>query len=277
MNCPEAQKVLSQFYDGELRDELHGHVAAHLESCAACIAQVAQLQALSNLVSQTGNPTSPEGLWQSIDSELNRAGNVVRTAPMTRSKRWLSPRTLVAAILVVLIGGIGFRFLLRHSDHEHQVLAVDFDHYLEAFAEDPERAAGDLFAKYPSEQVSLEAAASAVGYRPVIANSLPDGYSVDSIHLMNMPCCKCIKTICRDEEGKVFVVFEHDAKQAMWFGERKKQQCDCGGVPTTVIEFDSQIAATWPVGKRSVTIIGVQDVDEVARLMPFLGHDSNDG
>ncbi|MCA9076930.1 MAG: zf-HC2 domain-containing protein [Planctomycetaceae bacterium] len=281
MNCSETQAHLSAYLDRQVSDDAGSRIVAHLQSCEDCASVLASYRAISELAGAESDPEPPPQLWSRVEQQLD-ADRVVRPAMVTSERRF-SVRFIVAAATLLLAVGIGLISLMHNTqDHnhlagEHTELAVDFDRYLDVYAEDPVQATRDLFSEYPAEEVEIEEATRRVGYRPVIANSLPAGYSVDSIHLMKMPCCTCIKTICSDDQGQPFVVFEHDAEQAVWFGNRVKTQCECDGMPTTVIEFNGQIAATWPVGKRSVTIVGAKDIDEVTKLMPYLGREPTSG
>ena len=71
------------------------------------------------------------------------------------------------------------------------------------------------------------------------------------------------------------MIFEHDAEQAVWFGDRPKSRHLWGGVETTVIEFDDQLAATWRVGRRSVTLVGAGDIDDLSKLIRAISARSN--
>lgn len=280
MNCSDVQSRLSQFHDSHVAEDVRSPIEAHLKSCDACASLRAEYEAISLLARSQTDPEPPSGVWDRIAGQLDQLSRVQPVTPAVkpRSQR-ISARSLTIAITLSLAVGIGLIQLLEWSldGHAHQEMAIDFDRYLDAYADDPLDASRQLFTQYPAQEVTVEEAVREVGYRPVIANSLPAGYSVDSVHLMKMPCCQCIKMVCRDDRGDPFVIFEHDAEQPLWFGNRPKRQCPCDGVPTTLIDFDGQIAATWDVGKRSVTIVGVQDVEQIKELMPHLGRDPSSG
>ena len=272
MNCDEAKILLSPFHDGQLDEQTTARMTAHVEQCPDCAKTLQGYGELSDLARRSVAPQIPSGCWQKVDQQLDEHSVATSTSDSPPTGRRFSTRK-IASVLTLSVLLLAAAFLLPHAFHDHHELAVDFDHYLEVYAEDPDRAAELLFAEYPAEEVDIETAARQVGYRPVVANTLPDGYSIDSIHIMKMPCCTCVKTVCRNERGAPFVVFEHDAEQPLWFGNRQKRDCDCGGMPTSVVDFDEQIAATWQFGKRSVTIVGIKDTEEITQLMPFLGRD----
>lgn len=278
MTCKKTQSLLSHFYDGQLDENQRKTVSEHLGKCLECSAILDDCKQLSSLIKATETPEPPADLWAKIQSDMD--GTAAIPSPLvliTSTRRLMARPWLIAASLLITLGLGIVAIQSRSHVHQHALVSVEFDEYLDSYATSPRQALQDLFSEYPKRTVSVEAATKQVGYRPVVANSLPSGYAVESIQLLKMPCCECVKTICRSESGAPFVVFEHDADQAIWFGNRHQRQCDCGGKPTTVIEFDHQIAATWRVGKRSVSVVGLKDVTEVEKLMPYLGHDPSSG
>ncbi len=284
MNCPEAQSRLSAYYDGQVSDADRSRIDAHLHACADCASTFGDFQALTDLVRRAPTPEPPPQLWDRIEEQLTRSPvakpetatvkPVSQPAVARRRAVVLSP--LVAAVVAILAVGIGLSTAHR-DEHRFKDLTGEFNEYLDAYAENPAEAVRSLFAEYPGIEVDFDEAKRRIGYRPVVANSLPAGYSIHSVQLMKMPCCDCIKTVCLNDQGLSFLIFEHDDEQAAWFGNRATRRCTCGGMPTTVIDFNGQIAVTWTLGKRSVTVIGATDVDEIARLMPYLGKEPANG
>ncbi|WP_417850236.1 anti-sigma factor family protein [Thalassoglobus sp.] len=277
MTCKNTQSLLSHFFDHQLDEQQRETISEHLEHCSDCSRVLNDYKQLSVLNQAIESPQPPANLWAKIQQDLD--GQPADPAPLilTTPRRQVA-RPWVVAVLLLMVFGISFVAIQSQShDHQHTMVTIEFDEYLDSYAASPQQALKDLFSEYPQRTVSVETATKQVGYRPVVANSLPSGYTVESIQLLKMPCCECVKTMCTSDSGDPFVVFEHDAEQAIWFGHREKRQCDCGGKPTTVMEFDQQIAATWRVGKRSVSVVGLKDVQEVEKLMPYLGRDPSAG
>lgn len=271
MNCDEARNQLSPFLDGQLNPEESVALSAHLDQCAECTQELSDYRAISELAAES-TIEPPAHLWDRIQEGVETPDRSVEAhsdQEFTPHRPRLSRRALVGLTAAIAVGVIAVTFG-PHLMHDHDEMAVNFDHYLDAYAEDPDRAAEMLFAEYPAEEVDLDKAARQVGYTPVVASGLPDGYSVVSTHILKMPCCMCVKTICSNAQGQRFVIFEHDAEQPMWFGDRRKSKCDCGGVPTSIVEFDSQLAGTWRVGKRSVTLVGASDIKQIEALVDSL-------
>ncbi len=297
MNCPEVQSRLSAFYDGHLPNDVRPAVEAHLRGCAECSTILSSFEALTQLAHQAPAPEPSPLIWQRICEQLansetansEAAGSTTDQAetqprvaapvarPVVERHRLAVLACLAAALVAMLAVGVGLRTPVRRDVHKLGELADEFDEYLRTYAENPARAAQGLFAKYPSREVTFDEAVKRVGYRPVVANSLPAGYSVNSVQLMKMPCCDCIKTVCTDARGVPLMIFEHTDREAAWFRNRASRPCKCGGVSARMVEFEHQIAVTWLLGKRSVTVIGDTDFDEIERLMPYLGQEPATG
>lgn len=275
MNCPEALNLLSALHDGELSPDLCESVEQHLRECSACAAVRADFKAMSSLARELAEPEPPVELWSQIEVELPRSHS--------RPIRWLlsaesfsefarRSRILTAAVMVVVLVLAGTAFVvydrLDHGHDEH--LAVNFDQFLNEFPKSPERAQTLLHANYPSDLVDVDEAAQEVKYRPAVANALPQGYSLDSVHLVRMPCCLCVEAMCTAPDGTRLAVLEHAIDQPVWFGDRPTEQRICNGRKARLVRFDGQLAATWKSEKRFLTIIGIRDGDELAELMKHL-------
>jgi hypothetical protein len=68
----------------------------------------------------------------------------------------------------------------------------------------------------------------------------------------------------------VLVLFEHSEKQTEWFGDRPRIEAYCHGKATNLVQLPRQLAATWKCGRRYLTVIGAQNVEQVAQLVAFL-------
>jgi hypothetical protein len=85
---------------------------------------------------------------------------------------------------------------------------------------------------------------------------------------MQMPCCTCLKTVCRRRDGTALVFFER--------GQTTDTASASGTPPAVCIEegccltgLGRSDAATWKYGNRSITAIGA-DHNEVIRLTQWL-------
>ena len=299
MNCSDTQNLLSAFYDGELSGGVHAAVAEHLESCLACAESLAQFQKLSAAFSQSSLPPPvPPSVWDGIVRGLERRdegeiapfseqplGSVVSTtvelasqeqSRRTHRRHWSRATyqrlAIVASILLVL--GLSV-WISRHDsmtemDHEHsKEFVATMDEYLRVLPIHPDAAEQFLQEKYKGQVVAPDEAVRLVGYRPAVADGLPAGYSLASTSVLKMPCCTCVKAVCKRQDGSTLVLFEHDDEKAAWFGDRPSSIAMCGDKECSLVNLDSSIAATWREGARSVTAVGVRDKEEVAALVKW--------
>jgi hypothetical protein len=109
-----------------------------------------------------------------------------------------------------------------------------------------------------------------VGYRPAVAAGLPEGYSLDATYALKMPCCTCVQTVCRREDGRVFAIFEHSEDQAVWCGDQPTDRAECNDRPCMLTQVQNSLLATWKSGGRQFTVVGARDLEEVGDLMAHL-------
>lgn len=303
-DCQLVQPQLSAYHDGELSGAQVAVIAKHVESCSACSSELNAIASLGSVFNQAPVPAKPADLWQRIERELPTPAE-----PVTLSRKfvaWIreSPYgaglvSMAASVLMLLAAGLWYGeergrvtemgsggAMAMHShdgemsaehmapggtphDHMEQFAGVMTD-YLEKLPSDPDAAEQMLLSKYNGETVDSDGAVKLVGYRPIISGGLPEGYSLASTSVLKMPCCTCVKAVCKRSDGSTLVLFEHDDEEAAWFGDRPSTMAICGEKDCCLIDLDSSIAATWKQGTRSVTAVGVRDQKEVVTLVNWL-------
>lgn len=297
-DCKTVQPYLSAYHDGELSAGQAATVAQHVEACESCASELRAFESLGSAFAQAPIPAKRDDLWQRIERELSKANE-----PVTLSRRfsvWVreSPYgaglvSMAASILLLLGFGLWYggnnkhemagngRAMAMHGNdghtHDDEMSAehmVEFasvmDDYLQKLPSDPDGAEQMLLTKYDGEKVDTEGAVKLVGYRPIVSGGLPEGYSLASTSVLKMPCCTCVKAVCKRDDGSTLVLFEHDDEETAWFGDRRQSMAMCGDKDCCLVDLDSSIAATWKQGTRSVTAVGVRDQDEVAKLVTWL-------
>ena len=126
---------------------------------------------------------------------------------------------------------------------------------------------------YEGRAVSYDEAATKVRYQPVTPERLPNGFSRKAVYLLRMPCCTCVQAIYQGTDGEKLAVFEHVDDQPVWFGTRPTIHTRCNGMPTSLVQVDDCLAASWKHQGRFVTVVGARDMEQVGQLMAFLdGH-----
>ncbi|MEM6467999.1 MAG: zf-HC2 domain-containing protein [Planctomycetota bacterium] len=288
MKCPDVQDRLSAYYDGELSPESQAKMTRHLAGCESCAAEFAKFKDVTRAVSEMGEPKVPSSVWDGLSAELANAELNDSSKPQPASAqqatrhKWKSSRALALAASVLLMLGFGY-WMNRgmnhlHSDnlamtdeHDHSAdFVATMDHYLRQLPDDPDAAEQFLLNKYDGQSVNADTAVQLVGYRPAVSEGLPEGYSLASTSVLKMPCCTCVKAVCKRQDGSTLVLFEHDDEKTEWFGQRQSNMAMCGDKECCLVDLDSSIAATWKRGSRSLTAVGVRDVDEVNTLVSWL-------
>ncbi len=281
MKCSDAQERLSAFYDGELSSDARDSMAEHLAECRRCATDYAGFETVTRAVNNSPRANVPAAVWNGISAQLDAdqrdeqiEGQFV---PLPQSNKQQSAaraswrRLALAASILLLVGSAFWVSRGSHSDHDHGAEFVKtMDHYLRTLPRDPDGAEQYLLDKYDGETVDVEDAIKLVGYRPAIAGGLPEEYSVVSTSVLKMPCCTCVKASCRRQDGSRLILFEHDDEKTGWFGERRSNMAMCGDKECCLVDLDSSIAATWKLGSRSVTAVGVLDKEEVVALVSWL-------
>jgi hypothetical protein len=264
VNCSEAQSQLSAYHDGELSPEAAAEVAGHLAACSACAAELEVFRKLSSMTRRLTDPPVPAGDWERLNSKL-KSSRKSTSALVTVARR---PLAVAVTILVLAsVGAIAYRTWYVRHDGSH--LERTFGRFLERFDDQPEAAQQILLTNYQGQPTTLQQAPDMLGYEPVIAKELPPGCKSHEAYLLDMPCCRCIEILCKQEDGHSVAIFEHDTRRPGWFGERNSIECLCHSVPTNVTQIGNELAATWKNGKRYLTVIGARDLDEVARFVAF--------
>lgn len=226
---------------------------------------------LSSMANALGTPVPPEQIWSQLEQQLDQQPSAGQ--PATESVHWARTWSLLALAATVLVAaGIAWStYHSRFTHGEHDQFTADFGQYLEEFRRDPDAAQQILLAKYEHQLVDPDQAIARVGYRPVVASGLPQGYTLTSTHVMTMPCCTCVQSICKRSDGSTLAVFEHDDEETTeWFGDRPDIMARCNDVQCSLVQLDEQIAASWKHGTRHITLIGVRDVGEVSQMVAWL-------
>lgn len=243
----------------------------HVESCPVCRAELVEFRGMSTLARQTALGEAPAEIWHHIAASLD-GENAVAAPHRPVMLGWFAANRyraaglgIAAAAALVLaaiwLGGTGG----RHDNTD--VASAAFDQYLTEFRRDPSAAQQWLLTKYAGQSVDPQTAVNTVGYRPVVAKGLPPGYAMDSVHVMTMPCCKCVQCVCRREDGSTLVIFEHGGGNADPLGDENMQACeDCADGRCMMLRSADAMASSWHHAGRHITVVGARDAEEVGRL-----------
>ncbi|MBX9790592.1 MAG: zf-HC2 domain-containing protein [Pirellulales bacterium] len=264
MNCSSLQHYLSAYHDDELAPDERAEVEAHLESCEHCAAKLAAFREISRVAAELHDPAAPLGMWEEIQAKLQRE----RRTPYgwRNAAGSLAPRRLLATAALVFVAIAAALGIWRYSSDEHRQMGIAFNRFLEEFNANPAAAQRILLAKYEGRQVSTAEAAHELRYHPRLPAQGPT-LQLEGMYVLQMPCCKCVESLYRQQDGTTLAVFEHDDEEPAWFSERPAIRAHCNGVPAHLVQVDNRLAATWKCGQRYLTLVGARDLNQVAELM----------
>ena len=120
-------------------------------------------------------------------------------------------------------------------------------------------------------------ATTKLGYRPAAADGLPEGYSLDTVYVLKMPCCTCVQCICTTEDGTTIAIFEHDTDQPIWFGNRPSIDASCFGKTCNIVQVDNLLAVSWQMNRRHLTVVGARHVEDLEGLIASLQEGPSSG
>ncbi len=302
MNCHDTKPYLSPYYDRQLTGEMRQTVAAHIGTCPACRRELETFANLSKLTESSFAEVSeldlhrllaPEDLWSRIESFLEAApkttpramdipktgvpaerknpegtspeiGRPARRFPWPRiGAQW--ERAALAALLLIAMGA-GVFWFQGSMEHQHEPQGR-LARYINAFVRDTGIAQQLLVADYGAKRVDLREASRFLGYEPVIPNRLPEGYSLEAIYVFEMDCCNCAQYVCHREGADPITIFEHGDAHAAHLANCPTRETHCRGQRCQMAKLGKDWIASWQVGPRQITVVGVQDIQEVEHLM----------
>tara|TARA_R110002072_G_scaffold303004_1_gene491208 strand:+ start:3192 stop:4013 length:822 start_codon:yes stop_codon:yes gene_type:complete len=272
MDCQQVEQLLSHYFDHELRRDERVEVESHLENCPPCSDQLADIRMLSDAARSLSSARPPHDLWDRIAAQLKEprlpeSVNNHDTVDLESNSRFDQRRSWnLVAVAAVLLIGVGLFWMFKPSSHLHDPLKS----YAQLLDSSPLEAQEHLVSQYSGQTVSVEEAVELVGYRPRNVDPPPSGYSCDKLVVLDMPCCKCVQAVWQRADQTQVAIFEHKSKMDDWFEGEPSINIKCREKVCRVTQLDAQLAATWRIGSRLVTAIGVKDTDELATFVAAL-------
>ena len=281
MNCEESRALLSIYIDGELSSDERVQLEVHLDGCTECSAELAELRCLASSYRKLPSPKLPQDLWARIRNSLadpharspmstvatvfDRDTITAARANRLRRRHYLAACGAAAAVLM----GFAIHWNIGTSDddtHNHDPLA----NYAAQFSTNVLLAQQRLVVQYSGRKITADEAFELVGYRPANVELPPTDFTCDSLYLLDMPCCKCVEAVWTREDGSGVVIFEHVAGTKDWFKGHPSVQLACTGKTCQIVELGNKFAASWGIGRKTITVVGLRDMAELATIISKL-------
>ncbi len=138
MTCPEIQDRLSAYLDGELTPEARLQVAEHIQTCAACQAELTLLERLEEALGALKAPVP-----------LDLAERVLARLKPPRRPWWQNLALAASLVIGILLGGTVGRALYMQPVPRWFGTEIAS---LEAFQDFPEGSWGSLVVSYQTEE-----------------------------------------------------------------------------------------------------------------------------
>lgn len=265
MNCSAIQHNLSAYHDNELSPDLRAAVEEHLHACHNCTARLMAFRELSRVAADLNDPVAPSGMWEEFQTKLQRQAR--RGEPSrSRTSTTRSVRRRLATAALVLLAISAALGIWRYQSSEQRQMRVVFGAFLDQFPRDPIAAQRAIVTRYDGQAVTLDEATRKLRYRPALATSV-NALRLEKMYVLRMPCCTCVETIYKYADGETLAVFEHHDEDPGWFSNRPSIRARCCGKPTSIVQVDNRLAATWKNQNRYLTVVGARDVEQVASLI----------
>jgi hypothetical protein len=265
MNCSAVQHNLSAYHDNELSPDQRAAVEVHLHACLDCSARLVAFREISGVAAELNDPTAPSGLWEELQTKLQRQARRGEPSRSRASTSTLTRRHLATAALVLVAISAAYG-IWRFQSSEQRQMGVVFGHFLDEFPHDPVAAQQVIVTKYDGRAVTIDEATRQLRYRPALPTSR-DALRLEKMYLLRMPCCTCVETIYKNANGETLAVFEHHDEDPGWFLNRPTIRAHCCGIPSSIMQVDNHLAATWKHQDRYLTVVGARDVEQVASLI----------
>ena len=132
MECHEVQSRLMDFLDNQLDKNSIEEIEKHLETCAICKAELAQMQVLVQTMEESPVEQPSKNLRENfnymLESELNRlaaANNVIEQATnKPKIIRWPMIMSRVAAVVILVTAGIWIGTRLKTGAQENPATQI---------------------------------------------------------------------------------------------------------------------------------------------------------
>ncbi|RIK77230.1 hypothetical protein DCC62_09890 [candidate division KSB1 bacterium] len=263
------QRALALYADNELPQNEMARVHKHLESCAACRQQLADMGACREVLHAVRTPlvVPTERLWQRIAARTS-------ALPQEAFKRWgnFSYVNLRWAAAVALLIVIGASLWKKSIEHRGEIVApasatIDYGIFLDDLRHNVAEAS--FYKRYPAQVVQLADARQAVAFPLAKIEALPDSFRLDCVRVLECNGRKCIQFTCV-KAGKTINIFQHALGQAWTIGQYNFARTPICEVECSIVNLKEVMAVSWRGQDSEYLAIGELSPQELAQVVEVL-------
>ncbi|MCH7705098.1 MAG: zf-HC2 domain-containing protein [Planctomycetes bacterium] len=226
MCCAEQKHQLGRFLDDELDPAERAAFSDHLDRCAACSFELAELRKLSSAIVDPGNVDVPAELWTSIEDRLEAmkggpSGGGEARPGMLRVRRWMIAASIGLAAGLGVIG-------LSLVDSSAEASVIDYKDLLDGLPLDARKAFRTFLDRYNARPGSPTAAKR---FAPSLSfdtpPTLPGGFRLVGVHLLDFGNRPGVAA-SYDRDGEFLAVIFHTPVKKEEFGTHRDYPCAIG-------------------------------------------------
>jgi hypothetical protein len=233
-SCREIHPLLGEYFDGELDGPLASRVEDHVQACAACRDELAELQRLAQALALNEQARVPDNVWPALAARLP-AGEPApgagrpqapvsnRRAPGAAGARL---RWAVAAAVVLAAGLAGLGLVSQQRRAEAR--DVNFDALLESLSLDVDAAFSRFLKSNEARASSLSQAREyARGLNFDIPAELPGGFRLQQVFTLGGGLGPGVAARY-DRNGEFLAAIFHAPVKREQFGSHRDYDCVVG-------------------------------------------------
>ncbi len=266
------QRLLVLYADGELPEHESARMRRHLESCAGCRQQLADIRGCRELlkIGRTPQFVPTEQLWQRISGKIAASpskrlefGKIFSSADF-RYLRW----SLAAAALLLLSVAVWKRISPGEGTIITEAKAViDYGIFLDDVRQ--EASESNFYKRYPAQVVQLVEAQQGIAFPLAAIEALPDSFSLDCVRVLECNGKKCVQFTCI-KAGKVINIFQHALGQSWTLGQFAVARAPICNVECLLVSTKNITAVSWKGNHSEYLTIGDLTSHELEQVVQVL-------
>jgi hypothetical protein len=269
------QRKLVLYADNELPPSELAAMHQHVESCAACRQQLADVRAGRELLH--AGKTSPfvptEQLWQRI-SRKTSTSSPQRLEPgqifpflQRHHLHWLAAAAMVILVVVAIWKKTHDARPSFPDGAISPASTIDYSLFLDGLHR--EVANTDFYKRYPAQLVKQAEAQQAIAFPLAPIEALPDSFRLESVRVLECNGIKCIQFTCT-KAGKVINIFQHALGQSWTLGRYPVARMPICNVECLLVNTKNFAAVSWQGRDSEYLAVGELTPQELGLVVQAL-------